>query len=276
MSCKPKFTTIMRSIIILLGFVFIVTNLYSQVGINTTSPGTSAILDINSSDKGVLFPRVALTSTTVKAPVTDAENGVFIFNTATAGSGDTSVIPGYYWWNSVDNEWERFTDGEQGNHYVGELYGGGIVFYVYENGNHGLIASFDDLGPSSGSDWGNRTDFTGAESWWDGETNTNVAAPSAAATDAVKLCYNYSNGGYSDWHLPSIGELKALEDAAYVLFKVLDSDGDSNTNAPNYNGEYWSSTQDNIDDAYAFKFTNTHTEIKDKDDNYLVRAVRAF
>ena len=31
-------------------------------------------------------------------------------------------------------------------HYVGELFGGGIVFFVWANGNHGLIASLDDLG----------------------------------------------------------------------------------------------------------------------------------
>jgi len=32
-----------------------------------------------------------------------------------------------------------------GGHYVGELYGGGIVAYVYDNGLHGLIASLDNL-----------------------------------------------------------------------------------------------------------------------------------
>ncbi len=268
----------MKTVIKVVLAIFLFTsNIYAQVGINTTTPGSSAILDINSSNKGVLFPRVALTSTIVKAPVTDAENGVFVFNTETAGSGDTAVIPGYYWWNEDDGEWERFTDGEQGNHYVGELYGGGIIFYVYENGEHGLIASFDDLGGSGGVNWGPLSNVTNAESWWDGATNTtNAVAAGAANTDAVKLCDDYTNDGYSDWHLPSIGELKALEEAAYVLFKVLDSDGDSNTNAPNYGGSYWSSTQTDKDYAYSFKFTNTHTEEKWKDENKLVRAVRSF
>jgi len=269
----------MRSKIILLGLVIITTNLFSQVGINTTSPSASAILDISSSNKGVLFPRVSLSSTTVEAPVTDADHGIFVFNTSTSGNGNSAVTPGYYWWNDPNGtggEWERFTDGEQGNHYVGELYGGGIIFYVYENGEHGLIASFDDLGSPSGNGWGDNTNFTGSESWWDGESNTIAAQGGAAGNDAVKLCYDYSSGGFSDWHLPSIGELKALEDAAYVLFKVLDSDGNPSTNAPNYGGEYWSSTQVNKDDAYAFKFTNTHTETKNKGDLFLVRAVRAF
>jgi len=267
----------MRSIVLLLGLIFFNVNLYGQVGINTTSPGSGAILDIFSDDKGILLPNVELSSTDDTSPIVSPSLGLLVFNTVSAGSGETEVTPGYYWWNTAGaGVWERFTSGEQGNHYVGELYGGGVVFYVYENGNHGLISSFDDLGPPSGSNWGNKTNFTGAESWWDGETNTSVAAPSASTNDAVKRCSDYSNGGYSDWHLPSIGELKAVEDAAYVLFKVLDSDGDSSTNAPNYSGTYWSSTQDGKDDAYAFKFQNTHTEIKDKNDNYLVRAIRAF
>ncbi len=268
----------MKTVIKVVLTIFLFTsNINAQVGINTTTPGSSAILDINSNNKGVLFPQVQLTSTTDQSTVNNPDNGVFVFNVDPNGTGDTQVYPGFYWWNDDDGEWERFTDGEQGNHYVGELYGGGVVFYVYENGEHGLIASFDNLGGSGGADWGPTSDVTTAESWWDGATNTtNAVAAGAAATDAVSLCDDYSNDGYSDWHLPSIGELKALEEAAYVLFKVLDSDGDSNTNAPNYAGEYWSSTQTDSDDAYAFKFTNTHTEIKWKDNNYLVRAVRAF
>ncbi len=36
----------------------------AQVGIGTPTPSTSAMLDIDSTDKGVLIPRVALTSET--------------------------------------------------------------------------------------------------------------------------------------------------------------------------------------------------------------------
>lgn len=269
----------MKTIIKLILVVFLFTSYtYAQVGINTTSPGTGSILDISSSNKGVLFPNVALSSTIVVAPVcNNPSNGLLVFNTAIAGSGDTAVTPGYYYWDTSENEWMRFTSGEQGNHYVGELYQGGIIFYVYENGTHGLIASFDDLDGGLGVDWGPRSDVTTAESWWDGASNTsNAVAAGAASTDAVQLCEDYSNGGYSDWHLPSITELKALEDAGYVLAKILDQDGDPNTNYPNYTGQYWSSTQFDAVDALSFKFQNTHTETKDKDDNYLVRAVRAF
>jgi len=268
----------MKTVIkVVFAIILFTSNIYAQVGINTTAPGSGSILDISASDKGVLFPKVALTSTIVEAPVTSPSMGLLIFNTATSGLGDTAVTPGFYYWDTDESEWMRFTSGEQGNHYVGELYGGGIVFYVYQNGEHGLIASFDDLDGGLGAEWGADGGLANAQSWWDGATNTTTAVDAGAdSTDAVSLCNDYTNDGYSDWHLPSIGELKSLEEAAYVLFKELDSDDDSNTNAPNYSGQYWSSTSYSGAFAYSFKFTNTHTEVKDRNSSYLVRAVRAF
>ena len=270
----------MKKVYALISIVLIYCSVHGQVGINTTTPADGAILDITSANKGVSFPNVALSSRDVEAPVTEPANGIFVFNTATAGSGDMAVSPGYYWWDDTVSEWVRFTSGEDDYHYVGELYGGGVVFYVYENGKHGLIASLDDLnsGGDYTVDWGPDYTNTASESWWDGETNTTTAnSYSPGANDAVKLCADYvAPDGTSDWHLPSIGELKALEDAAYVLFKVLDTDGDSSTNGPDYSSRYWSSTSVNNNSAYTFNFSNTHTDEQDRDDQYRVRAVRAF
>ncbi len=254
----------------LIGFLLFTNTIYSQVGIGNSAP--KAILDIQTSSQsnpsntdGILIPRInAFLSTDPGAN----QDGMLVY-LATATK--------FYYWDNDNTSWIPITSNEGDNHYVGELYQGGIIFYVYENGSHGLIASLDDLGSSSGQDWGPETDVTTAESWWDGATNTtNAVAAGAASTDAVKLCDNYSNDGYSDWYLPSITELKALEDAGYVLANKLDSDGDSNTNYPDYEGQYWSSAQTGKNDAYSFKFQNTHTENKDKDINYLVRAIRSF
>ncbi|PQB03731.1 hypothetical protein BST85_01545 [Aureitalea marina] len=74
----------------------------AQVGINTTSPADGAMLDITASDKGVLIPRVALTSTLLSAPVTpEPVTGVLVFNTSTAGTVPNDVEPGFYWWDGV-------------------------------------------------------------------------------------------------------------------------------------------------------------------------------
>lgn len=73
-----------------------------QVGIGTNAPDASAKLDIASGGTmGILFPRVALTATNVAAPVTSPANWLTVFNTATAGSGTTAVVPGLYYWNGT-------------------------------------------------------------------------------------------------------------------------------------------------------------------------------
>ena len=59
-----------------------------------------------------------------------------------------------------------------GGHYVGELYGGGVVFWVDQTGQHGLICSMIDLSDSQA--WSNVTETligTSAQSDWDGLIN---------------------------------------------------------------------------------------------------------
>lgn len=252
----------------------------AQVGINTTDLAAGAILTVKSSDQGVMLPNISLTSRDVDDPVDNPAHGVLVFNTATAGTGDNQVTPGYYWWNDVKGYWERFTTGEDEYHYVGELYGGGIVFYVYENGKHGLIASLDDLDGGAGKDWStSNIDVTGAESWWDGASNTAaIVAAHGDGTYAAKVCDDYSNDGFTDWRLPSISELKLIDKSTYVIDAILELDGDPNTNGPDLTHRYWSSTQVEGDagSAKAYNFTNTHTEDKAKNTAYKVRAVRAF
>jgi hypothetical protein len=77
----------------------------SQVGIGTNTPDQSAILDLTSTNKGVLITRIALTSnldvTTIPSPAT----GLLIYNTATAGSSSSQITPGYYTFNGAN--WDR-------------------------------------------------------------------------------------------------------------------------------------------------------------------------
>ena len=78
-----------KIIAITLGFI---TNLFSaQVGINTTTPHQSSLLDINSTNKGVLIPKVALTSKTDIATITNPAKGLLIVAANNSGSGNTAV-----------------------------------------------------------------------------------------------------------------------------------------------------------------------------------------
>ncbi|NQY05339.1 MAG: hypothetical protein HRT68_03800 [Flavobacteriaceae bacterium] len=72
--------------------------LNAQVGIGTTTPAASAQLDITSTDRGFLMPRVALTSTTDTATINGAEvTSLLVYNTATV----SDVTPGFYYWDGA-------------------------------------------------------------------------------------------------------------------------------------------------------------------------------
>lgn len=67
---------------------------FSQIGINTTTPNQSAILDIASNNKGVLIPRVTLSSRTDAATIPSPATGLMVYNTTTAGVGGNQITSG--------------------------------------------------------------------------------------------------------------------------------------------------------------------------------------
>jgi hypothetical protein len=80
----------------------------AQVGVNTTAP--KGALDIESTNNGVLIPRVQLTSTldntTIVNPNLGAlETSTLIFNIAAAGVVPNNVVSGFYYWNNGTSRW---------------------------------------------------------------------------------------------------------------------------------------------------------------------------
>jgi hypothetical protein len=90
--------------LILVSFLVFNLNGQNNVGINddNSSPKASAMLDVYSESKGLLIPRIALTSTTTAAPVTSPEASLLVYNTSATGD----VTPGYYYWNG-SSKWVR-------------------------------------------------------------------------------------------------------------------------------------------------------------------------
>ncbi|MEL1243798.1 hypothetical protein AAEO56_05950 [Flavobacterium sp. DGU11] len=68
-----------------------------KIGDNPTNVNSNAVFELESTNKGVLFPRVALSSTTSASPLSAFVAGMTVYNTATAGSGTTAVSPGLYY-----------------------------------------------------------------------------------------------------------------------------------------------------------------------------------
>lgn len=82
----------------------------AQEGFGTNSPAPSSVIDAVSNDKGVLLPRLALSSLIVAAPVTSPADALTVYNTSTAGIAPNNVTPGYYYWSTSLNRWVRLID----------------------------------------------------------------------------------------------------------------------------------------------------------------------
>ena len=68
-----------------------------NLGISATgvAPHPSAGLDVNFTDRGVLIPRIALTSTTSAGPISNPANSLLVYNTTNNPSA--GLTPGYYY-----------------------------------------------------------------------------------------------------------------------------------------------------------------------------------
>lgn len=103
-----------REIILLLVIVLLSAFGWSQTGIGVESPNDEAVLEIASSTKGVLLPKVALDNSAQSFHLTDnagaAHTGMLLYNTNTDVTGGLSGA-GYYFWTGT--QWERMvtTDG---------------------------------------------------------------------------------------------------------------------------------------------------------------------
>lgn len=70
----------------------------AQVNVGSTAaPNADAMLQVTSSNKGLLLPNVALTATNAAAPLSGFVAGMTVYNTATAGTAPNNVTPGYYY-----------------------------------------------------------------------------------------------------------------------------------------------------------------------------------
>jgi hypothetical protein len=171
--------------------------------------------------------------------------------------------------------WE--TPASAGAHYIGETYGGGIVFYIYDNGQHGLIAATSDQ--SSGIQWSNgvyRYTGTTGDGLAAGAMNTALIVATQMSDNetgnfAAKVCTDYAvteNGIiYGDWYLPSKNE----SDLLYLQKDVVGGFSDA---------DYWTSTEEPWANSFAkhrYFGNGAQTFPSDvKYHPYKVRAIRAF
>ena len=100
--------------ILLLLFFLTATLGFAQVGVNTTNPDPSSMLDISATNKGVLVPRVSLANvtTTMLDGTNTAATGLLIWNTNAATVGGNGV--GFYYFNGT--QWMPITQSGTADH----------------------------------------------------------------------------------------------------------------------------------------------------------------
>ena len=156
---------------------------------------------------------------------------------------------------------------------IGQSYGGGIIFYLDNKKQHGLVCAPTDQ--STALPWWNGSNVvTGAigSDIGSGKSNTEaIVAAQGAGNYAAQICNDLTLNGYSDWFLPSKSECYYM----YFNLKIMKNIGDFGE-APD--ALYWSSTEASYNLAYSQYGNDGYLPTGGyyKNSAYYVRAVRAF
>ena len=243
-----------------------------DIGIGTTSPDPSAQLDVSSTTKGFLPPRMSeVERNSIAAPVAA---GLIVWCTNCGDNGEVQVYNGTEWTNIIGGTASAAPA-------LGDFYKGGYIFYLDASGEHGLIAATADLPASS---WGCAGTGVGtAAAVGSGQANTTAIVNNACHmadgfTLAGEACDNYDDGTYSDWFLPSRFELQLM------WTNLADSDQNGNNTGPGdsgniggfQTGNYWSSYENGSNNAFIRGFGSGNENNFAKIHTLQVRPVRAF
>ncbi len=161
---------------------------------------------------------------------------------------------------------------------VGDFAHGGIVFWVDESGEHGLVCDTTDI--HDGIGWRNGTDrVTNAtgDGIGAGEMNTSLAIAmqtndNTSGEFAALLCAELIRAGYGDWYLPSKEELNLMYDQR----ASIDSTSLAVGGSAFVSADYWSSTELTTSGASEQNFGSGTQNNQTKQGLNRVRAIRAF
>ncbi len=177
----------MKKLFLLISIISL--SIQAQVGVNTTNPDPSSMLDISSTDKGVLVPRISLVNvaTTTLDGTNTAATGLLIWNTNAAIVGGNGV--GFYYFDGTT--WVAVKSGN-----------GGTLDQAYDFGGAGL-------GKTITADAGAVT-ITGTDGIVaTGTFGSGTVAPSGAGTKMFfnprKAAFRAGNINGTQWDDASIG-----------------------------------------------------------------------
>lgn len=187
--------------------------------------------------------------------------------------------------NAVNNLSKQIDEVRIKPHFIGETYQGGIIFWLDDSQQHGLIAAKIDANASQSIQWqngesGDRVTNARANALFAGLLNTQLIISEQTLDDQegefAALCASQfavqANGEdlcieetpcYGNWYLPSLYELSLLKTNLVGLGEFS-------------SGLYWSSTENGVNEAWCMDLQAGTKSLCDKSNQALVRAIRAF
>ena len=154
---------------------------------------------------------------------------------------------------------------------LGDNYRGGIIFYLDDTGEHGLIASASDVSLNNNLNfmWSS-AGFIGATDTVEGRHNTLLMAEESTGPDYAG--YPFKNGlllnGYDDWYIPAKAEMSLLMERRGFIGEFPSSPDEA---------YYWTSTECCRIKACAMNIFYLSDTITNKEDNrYRIRPIRKF
>jgi hypothetical protein len=230
----------------------------TMVGLGSVDNTTDLLKPVSTATQSALDLKAPLASPTFTGTPTLPTGTIAV--TQTAGNNTTAIATTAFVLANADGNVSGFT------HYLGEVFNGGIIYYLYRGSDgleHGLIVALTE----STAAWQTRGTLVNADRTEDGAYNTTLMTGSPAATYIVGLG--------AGWYLPSIDELGLLYYNRYSAQKGLRTGGNTLLSSTAY---YWSSTEFTAFNEYAyyFYFSSGVVYSNFKTNTYSVRGVRAF
>jgi hypothetical protein len=173
-------------------FLFLSINIFAQTGIGTTTPNASAKLDVYSTNKGFLPPRVTLTGVSDATTIASPAEGLLVYNLGSVG-----LQAGYYYWNGAN--WATIATATSAGNGVtatnmvnlyGEAYSTAIGKIAHANGYSFTVpVSGRFLFDFTSTGYANSADFTMTFKVRQGTTDIGTDAQ-ISASNTVHVEYN--------------------------------------------------------------------------------------
>mgnify|MGYP006441417589 CR=1 FL=1 len=274
---------------------------FAQVGIGTTTPKTSLQVEgdptSTTTADGIQVPALSLSQLDAKVAAygTDQDGAIVYVNDVSTASTTTETAAittiGFYYHQSSSDTWKKVggSAATPTTYSVGDFVHGGIVFWVDETEQHGLVCAKQDQ--STGVRWYAGTDGdtqAKGDGPYAGEANTSIIIAAQVAigddgnTYAARICneLQITEGGvtYGDWYLPSKEELNLMR----VNKSTINTTANDNGGNGLVNSYYWSSTESsstnqlNESKAWSQGILSGNEFRGGKSLTYYVRAIRKF